>query len=77
MNSIKIQELCIAHSDPIPKILDVIKYNHFGDEVRIPIFLQKIITDTKTRLRKAIYSEANGIPHEITLRPNLVITHPA
>ena len=71
------QELCIAQHDQLPEILDLIKYNHFGDEVRIPIFLQKVITDTKTRLRKAIYSEANGIPHEITLRPNLVITHPA
>lgn len=77
MNSIKTQELCIAHSDSIPEILDVIKYNHFRNEVRIPIFLQKVITDTKTRLRKAIYSEANGISHEITLRPNLVITQPS
>ena len=71
------QELCNAQYDQLPEILDLIKYNHFGDEVRIPIFLQKVITDTKTRLRKAIYSEANGIPHEITLRPNLVITQPA
>lgn len=76
MKSIKSQDLCIAHSDNLPETLDLIKYNHFGEEVRIPIFLQKILTNTKSRLRKAIYAEPSGKEHEVVLRPSLVITRP-
>lgn len=68
------QDLCISHKDPIPEILDILKYDHFGNELRIPIFLQRIITDTKTRLRKAIYSDRLGNAHEVILRPCLILS---
>ena len=63
-----ITELVFGKQESLPHVLDLIRYDQTGSEIRIPLTLHQV----SNRNRSVSYKEPNGTIHEMKVTPCLV-----
>ena len=67
-------ELAYSIKDGFPKILDLIRHDELGNEIRIPIYFKKFVPNPVARWGSVVYSDGKGNEHYLSVKPCLVFT---